>query len=236
MTVVAVHQPNYLPWLGWFAKACAADVFVLLDDVQFTKGGYTNRVRVKGPSGAQWLTVPVRTRGRSRQDVRDVETDPTGDWAERHVKTLEQAYGRTPGWDGLGQRVTETLLAAPTLLAPLNEALARLVLDALAIEVRIVRASELGGPREPGHRGLIEICRRLGAATYLSGEGAAAYQTEADFGAAGIALRYSSFRHPEYPQQHGDFVAGLSAVDLLFNRPDDADRLLREAVAAGAGE
>ena len=226
--VVALHQPNYLPWIGWFAKAAAEDVFVLLDDVQFTKGGYTNRVRVKAAGGTALLTVPVRGRDHRRR-IDSLEIADDARWARRHALTLEQSYGRSPGWERFGPPVLEALSSGETLLAALNERLARLVLEAFAVTTRVVRASSLGEREGRASESLVDLCRRLGAGTYLSGAGGRKYNDPELFAAAGIALRYSEFTHPVYAQPHGDFVPGLSAVDLLFSAPDDAPRLLRES-------
>jgi len=227
--IVAVHQPNYLPWLGWFAKAAQADVFVLLDDVQFEKGGYTNRAEVKTAQGRTRLTVPVVAHADSRIDAVAIAT---GDrWAERHAKTLAQSYGRSPGWASLGPKIESILASDETRLAALNERLAATLLDALRIETRIVRASELRASAARGSDGLVELCRILSAATYLSGAGGRAYNDAAAFAAAGVDLAYSAFSHPTYAQPHGAFESGLSAVDLVFSAPLEAPDLLRSGIA-----
>lgn len=228
--VVAIHQPNYLPWLGWFAKAAQSDVFVLLDDVQFEKGGYTNRVEVKTAQGRTLLTVPVEAGGATPPRIDELTIARDGRWAARHAKTLAQSYGRSPVRTSLGPKIDEILASGETRLAVLNERLLRAMLDAFAIETRIVRASELGPRAERGAAGVVEICRRLGAATYLSGAGGRKYNDPAAFAAAEIDLAYATFAHPVYAQPHGAFETGLSAVDLLFSAPDDAPALLRAGI------
>jgi hypothetical protein len=229
--VVAIHQPNYLPWLGWFAKAAAADVLVLYDDVQFEKGGYTNRVEVKTAQGRTRLTVPVHVAGEPIPRIDAIAiADPR--WAQRHVKTLEQSYRRCPGWRVHGQRLAGILTSGETSLARMNEALLRALLDAFAIGTRIVRSSDLGPRGTRGSAALVDVCRRAGAATYLSGAGGRKYNDPTAFDAAGIGLAYSAFAHPVHAQPHGPFESGLSAVDLLFSAPEEAPALLR----AGIGE
>ncbi len=228
--VVAVHQPNYLPWLGFFAKAAQADVFVLLDDVQFEKGGYTNRVEVKTAQGRTLLTVPVEAGGATPPRIDELRIAKDGRWTVRHVKTLAQSYARTPGWSAYGPQINGILASGETHLATLNERLIGATLDAFAIEARIVRASALGPRAERGNAGVVEICRRLGAATYLSGAGGRKYNDPATFAAAGIDLAYAAFEHPTYAQPHGAFEAGLSAVDLLFSAPREAPDLLRSGI------
>lgn len=230
--VVAIHQPNYLPWLGWIAKAAQADVLVLLDDVQFEKGGPTNRVDVKTASGRTRLTVPVRTSGPQIPRIDALEIAPDRRWAARHAATLLQSYGRSPGWPAHGPRIVEAITAGETRLAALNERLIALLLAAFGVGARVVRASDLGPRTGRASAGLVEICQRLGAATYLSGTGGRKYNDSAAFAAAGIDLVYSAFAHPSYAQPHGAFEQGLSSADLLFSAPDEAAALLRAGIGA----
>jgi hypothetical protein len=227
--VVAIHQPNYLPWLGFFAKAAQADVFVLLDDVQFEKGGWTNRVEVKTAAGRTLLTVPVALGHGGIPRVDEVRIADDARWAARHAATLAQSYGRAPGWAALGPRLVEILGAGHARLAVLNARLIEALLAALEVRARVVRSSELGPRDARASAGLVEICRRLGAATYLSGAGGRKYNDPVAFAEAGIDLAYSAFAHPTYAQPHGAFEPGLSAVDLAFSAPDDAASLLRGA-------
>lgn len=225
MTRIAIHQPNFLPWLGWFAKAAQADVLVLLDDVRLEPAGLTQRVKVKAREGPRYLTVPVRGRDEVRIDAAEIAHD--GKWQRHAENVLENAYGAAPGWERHADAILGPLRARPRLLVDLNAPLLRYVLDVLAIRPEVVRASSLGPRAATGNLGNLEICRRLAATEYLSGQGARRYDDAAPFAAAGIALRYSRFEHPLYAQPHGAFAPGLSAVDLLFSAPDEAAALLR---------
>lgn len=228
--VVAIHQPNFLPWLGWFAKAAQADVLVLLDDVQLERAGPTQRVRVKTREGPRELTVPVRRGSAVRIDAAEIAHD--GRWDVHAAHVLENAYGAAPGWARHGPAILRETRSREPRLAAMNARLIAHLLDAFGIGVRVVRATELGPRAEHGTLGNTEICRRLGAATYLSGQGARKYNDPAPFAAAGIGLAYSVFEHPVYAQPHGAFAAGLSSADLLFSAPDDAAALLRGGIRA----
>lgn len=228
--VVAIHQPNLLPWLGWFAKAAQADVLVLLDDVQLERASPTTRVGIKSREGMRMLTVPVRRGEDVRIDAAEIAHD--GKWDVHAARVLELAYRESPGWSRHGGAVLDVIRSAAPRLAEFNERGIRFLLDAFRIPVRVERASALGPRDERGNLGNLAICRRLGAATYLSGSGGRRYNDPAPFAAAGIDLVYSSFAHPVYAQPHGEFVPGLSAVDHLFSAPDDAAALLR----AGTGD
>ena len=226
--VVAIHQPNFLPWLGWFAKAAQADVMVLLDDVQLERAGPTTRVQVKSREGPRFVSVPVRRGEDVRIDEAEIAHD--GKWDVHLVRLLENAYHATPGWPRHGAAICDAIRSREPLLARFNERLIRYVMDALAIRTPLVLASALGPRMQHGNLGNLEFCRRHDAATYLSGSGGRKYNDPAPFAAAGVALVYSAFTHPVYAQPHGGFVAGLSAVDALFSAPDEAAALLRAGI------
>lgn len=213
--VVTIHQPEHLPWLGFFDKVRQADVFVLLDHVQYRRRYFQNRNRVRGRDGEVWVTVPVKVKGRYDQPINAVEIDGSPRWAEQCWNTLSHCYGRAPFFAGHAP-FFEALYHRPwRRLAELNETLIRYLLDALGIRVEIVRSSAL----EPtGRKGelMLEICRRLGATAYLSGISGRDYLDRAQFAAAGIELTFQEFHHPVYRQLHEPFIPCLSAVDLLF--------------------
>jgi len=227
--LLAVHQPNYAPWLGWFVKAAVADRFVLLDDAQFPKASWVNRARVLGPNGPEYLTVPVRHPGRI--PIREVRiSDPA--WRAKHLRKVQAFHARSPG---LG--IAEEVLAGAGLdgiegLSEANEVVLRRMLRALGIDRELVRSSSLGVEAgDPTDRHLA-LCRAVGARTYLSGRGAQAYNDPARFEAAGIALAYLDFDHPVYPQGGGEFVPGLSALDFLCRTGEQARGLFAAAVAS----
>jgi hypothetical protein len=228
--VVAIHQPNLLPWLGWFAKAAQADVLVLLDDVQLERASPTTRVGFKTREGVRMLTVPVRRGEDVRIDAAEIAHD--GKWDAYAARVLELAYRESPGWSRHGAAVVECLRSREPRLAAFNERGIQLLFGALGVATRVEHASKLGPRTERGNFGNVEICRRLGAGTYLSGSGGRKYNDPATFAAAGIDLAYSAFAHPVHAQPHGAFAAGLSAVDVLFSAPDEAASLLRAGIGA----
>ena len=228
--VVAIHQPNFLPWLGWFAKAAQADVLVLLDDVQLERAGPTQRVQIKAREGPRLVTVPVRRGVGHEVRIDEAQIAHDGKWDAHLEHLIENAYGRSPGWVRHGPPIVAALRSREPRLAAFNERLIGCLLDAFAIATRVVRASELGERDSHGNLGNLDLCARLRAATYLSGTGARKYNDPAPFAAAGIDLVYSVFEHPVYAQPHGAFVPGLSAMDLLFSAPGEAESLLRAGI------
>jgi hypothetical protein len=225
----AVHQPNYLPWLGWFHKLAAADVFVYLGAVQYPRGrSFAARNRIKTPNGVAWLTVPVSVpKGREgKATYREVElAEPR--WREKHLRTVETSYARAPHFDDVLELYRTGLEAGETLLE-INLALLEGFADYLGIATRRVVLSELLPEFGRKTELIVDACRALGADEYLSGSGGgAAYNDEEQLAEEGIALRYDAFEPAPYPQLWGDFEPGLSALDALMNCGPAARELIR---------
>jgi len=228
VTTLTVLQPGYLPWLGFFDQMRKADVFVLYDDVQFDKHGWRNRNRIKCKHGLQWLTVPVQQHGKPR--ITDVEVDRTKQWTEKHVKTIRQCYAGAPCLEPYIAELEEVLTQPWRLLADLDVAVIELLASWLGVETNVVRSSELDVPGGRSER-LVALCRHFAADRYRSGEAARAYLDVELFEREGIEVEWQNLNHPVYPQQHGEFVSHLSALDLILNCGEKSS-----AVLAAAGE
>jgi WbqC-like protein family len=216
VTTVAIHQPNYLPWLGFFAKTLRSDVLVILDNVQYERRGYTNRVKIKMSQGAHWLTQPVITKGRYYQQVRDVEF-ACEDWPTKHLRALQLSYGHAPYFGEYFGAIEDLLREPGSRTSECNERLIRWVLDVLGVRTVVVRASDLVQETTDATRRLIDLVQAMQGDTYLSGAGGFTYQDLQAFEQAGIRVERSSPEFAEYPQLWGPFVRGLSVLDLLFN-------------------
>jgi hypothetical protein len=215
-TTLAVLQPGYLPWLGYFDQMRRSDVFVLYDDVQYDKHGWRNRNRIKTPSGPLWLTVPARHSGLDRPSINEIEIDGHTPWARKHVASLRQYYSRAPFMAQYMPEL-EAVLGRPwRRLVDLNEAVMALLAGWLGITTPVVRSSLLGIGGDKSAR-LLGICRHVGATRYLSGDAAREYLDESAFRAAGIAVEWQQYSHPVYAQQHGPFISHLSVIDLILN-------------------
>ncbi|HET6900810.1 MAG TPA: WbqC family protein [Vicinamibacteria bacterium] len=237
--VVAIHQPNFLPWLGYFDKITRADVFVLLDNVQFPKTGgtWTNRVQIAVAGQAGWITVPVVRAYRGVRLVRDMQIDERRPWRETILKTMQASYGRAPFFKSVLPLISDLVRQPTDSLADYNVAAIRALATVLGLDAsKLVLASELGvDAAAKGTDLLIALTRAAGGTTYLCGGGAGGYQDDSRFAEEGIALVYQGFQHPAYPQSHGGpFVPGLSVVDLLVNCGlEEAGRLVRSPLARG---
>src|SRR5262245_52493807 len=219
---LAIHQPPSAPWLGYFAKWAAADLFVFLDTVQYVKNGWQNRNRIKTPEGPRWLTVPVRTR--LGTPIRDVVVDTSQPWGARHFAMLENAYGAAPCWGGYREELEAFYWSDWNRLSPLAVSSARWLGGKLGITTPTRLASEMALPDAQGDATarLVALCRAVGADTYLAGQNGALYMDVGQFAAAGITVAIQQYEHPVYAQEHGEFVPFLSTLDLLLSHGDEA--------------
>lgn len=223
---VAIHQPNYLPWAGFFHKMALADVFVILDTAQFTKNGYQNRVGIKTPKGTEWLTQPVKLSDGAFKPTREV-TFADALWRKKHIKTLQVNYARADYFKDYFSDLSAIITAADESLCDCNIALIRWIALVMDIRVPVVLASSCPSSLTRTER-LVELVRWAGGTTYLSGRGGMKYQSMEVFEEAGIRVDLVSFETTPYRQLWGDFVPGLSVVDLLFNCGPGGRKLVLE--------
>jgi hypothetical protein len=213
--IVAVHQPQYLPWLGYFDKIRQADVFCYLDDVQYKKNDWQNRNRIKTDQGWQWLTVPVRYR--FPQKINEVKINNTVNWKNKHLQTLVTNFSRAPFFKQFAALFEQIYSQDWEFLSELNIALIEGLKTAFGLDrVTAVKSSDFSLRQDPTDR-LVDICRELKADTYLSGPDGVKYMELERFKQSGIQVVLQDFVHPVYPQRFSGFQSHMSAVDLLFN-------------------
>lgn len=225
--VIAIHQPNFMPWPGFFYKIKASDAFVILDDVDYQSGNatsITNRTKIKTPQGELFISVPVK---KGATLIKDVLIDNAQPWRKKMLKTIQQNYSKAPFFQEYFPQFENEINKQHTHLATLNTELIKLGCAWLDINTPIHLSSELGVNTDDKNERIIEICKRLGGTTYLSGNGARKYNDEARFNANGIQLQYTSFVQRPYSQLHGEFVPGLSVLDFVFNCGSSKEFLLR---------
>ena len=218
--IVAIHQPNFFPWLGFFDKIARADVFVMLDHVQFPKtrdGNWTNRVKMNMYGTPSWVTVPLVRGYEGFRRIDEMEIDDRTPWRRKLVRALQDSYGRAPGFREVFPMVSGLIEDPATRVAEYNVSAIAAICQALRLPVaHIVRSSTLdvtGGKTDL----LVSIVQRVGGNVYLAGGGAGGYQDDGVLAAAGIEVQYQRFQHPTYPQRGEAFVAGLSVLDALFH-------------------
>jgi hypothetical protein len=223
---VAIVQSSYIPWKGYFDLIRAADEFILLDDVQFTKRDWRSRNRIKTKDGLHWLSIPVHTKGRYEQRISDTTiADPS--WSERHWQTIYNAYARTPFFDVYSSPV-RALYESPVSdrLSDVNRSLIEAMCGALGITTPIRWSSEYH-PSDGRNERLTDLCVKAGASHYLSGPSARGYIDETAFAKVGVSVHFVDYSgYPEYSQPFPPFAHAVSALDLIFcTGPRAADYL-----------
>jgi hypothetical protein len=224
---LAVVQSNYIPWKGYFDLINAVDEFVLYDDMQYTTNDWRNRNLIKTPSGAHWLTIPVATKGRFGQPIREVRTAGSI-WRRKHWNAILLSYGKSTHFERYrGEFESLYLDRDDELLSTINLGFLQAACRALGIKTRITfsMAYTLEGDR---NQRLIGLCDQIGATKYVSGPAASVYLDEARFASAGIEVTYFDYSgYPTYKQRFGDFTHHVSVLDLIFNEGPDAPRFMK---------
>lgn len=213
---IAIIQSNYIPWKGYFDMIAAVDEFILYDDMQYTRRDWRNRNQIKTPQGVQWLTVPVKVKGKYLQSIRETEIDGT-DWAAAHWKTIAQNYRRAPHFEEVAAIFEPLYLQHQyTHISELNRKLIEAVCSYLGINTKISNSWDyqlIDGKTER----LADLCARAGGSEYISGPSAKDYIEEDIFTERGIKLSWFGYTgYPEYPQLFGEFTHGVTILDLLF--------------------
>lgn len=215
----AIHQPNFLPWLGYFHKMSIVDVFVLFDDVQVPTGkSFANRVLIKTNTGEFWLTVPTQHKS-EKNDFNSVGI-LSSNWRTKSLKTIRLAYQKAAHFNTHFDRFEHTFMKPAETLFDFNYDLLIFLRDALGIKTKLVRSSQLSiDPELNGTGKILAILEAVSAATYVSGKGSGSrrYIDESEFGRRHIKLVWQEFTSTPYPQLHGEFIPNLSALDYLLN-------------------
>ncbi len=231
--ILTAHQPTYLPWLGLLAKIAQADQFVIFDAVQYETRGWTNRNQIKTNAGPLMLSVPVESSNHLEKRICDIKIVP-GNWARKHWRSIELAYAKAPFFGKYAGELEFLLVGRPwTTLAGLNIAILQWLLKCFEIEVPMTRASEQDFRGSKSDL-VLDMCRKMGATTYIFGSQGRGYADVEAFRAAGIEVRFQDFRHPVYPQLHGEFAPNMAAIDLLLNHGHNSRDILFNAVGGHA--
>ena len=213
--IVAVHQPQYLPWLGYFDKIRRADVFCYLDNVQYKKNDWQNRNRIKTSQGWQWMTVPVFYQ--FPQKIFEVKINPNARWRKKHLQALITNYRRAPFFKQFIDVYEQIYSEKWEYLCELNIYFIERLKEALGLGQKpAIKSSRLELREDPTDR-LIDICKAVKADTYMSGQDGVNYMDLKRFKENDIKVIIQAFKHPVYPQLFKGFQSHMSMVDLLFN-------------------
>ena len=214
--IISIHQPAYLPWLGYFDKIVRSDIFVFLDSVQYQKNSYQNRNKLRGPQGSFWLTVPTKSKGHMGSILRDTLIDDAQAWRTKHLKTIENNYKKATHFKECFPKFKELLSTSESNLAELCWHQLHFWLKEFNIKTKVVRSSEV--PITSTKSDLVlDLCKHFCADRYLSGALGKNYLDEGSFGVAGITVTYQDYQHPVYPQLWGEFEPFLGIMDYWMN-------------------
>ncbi len=229
--IVAIQQPEHIPWIGFFNKMAQCDLFIYLDNVQFKKRYFENRNRIMGRNGPQWLNVPVITKGRYHQNIADVEIAEEAGWQHKYLESLRHAYGKHPYGALVVDLMQPVIMAATTDLCSLNLQAIEAIRGYLEITTPVRRASELVDDHTiRGHELILDLCKKSRATTYISGPDGINYLDTPAFSASGMEICYHRFEHPVYTQKSSDqeFISHLSILDLIANLGPEAKGVVEQ--------
>ncbi len=217
MKKVAISQSNYIPWRGYFDLISSVDEFVIFDEVQYTRRDWRNRNKIKTKDGSQWLTVPVKVKGKYLQKIGDTEIE-NNLWQDKHWKTIKNNYYKTPYFFELENELKKIYYREKFLyLSKLNRRLIDLFCNYLGIKTKIRDSYEFNLKNGKTEK-LVNICLDLKADEYISGPAAKNYIDDSVFNKNNIKLTYADYSdYPKYEQQFGEFIDKLSILDLVFN-------------------
>ena len=232
MKSIAIMQPTFLPWIGYFALADRVDEFVLLDNVQFDKRSWQQRNKIKTPQGSIWLSVPVNSKGKSDQLIKDVEILHEGgkNPLRKILNSIQHNYGQAKYYDKYAEDIASLMEASQHNLCQLNQSIIKWCMEAFDIATVITNASDLSvkGSKEDL---LVDICKACGAGKYISPPGSKTYlETSNAFERADIELAYHDYNHPEYSQLYGSFEPYMSCLDLMFNEGERSLEIIRSGI------
>ena len=221
--IIFVHQPEYIPWIGFFDKLARCDIFVVYDDAQYVHGGFHNRNRIRICEGWRWITIPIVHN--HPQMIKDVQISGK-QWRKEHIQIIRQYYEKSPYFKAYFPIIEEAISFNHDLLVGLNLHLLKKIAEALNIKAKIIRSSEFPYHGQDKNEKLISMCKYLGANTYLAGSGSRQYIDEQAFFNSNIKLHWHNYLHPTYRQQFEGFEPNMSIIDLIFSFGPQAKEII----------
>jgi hypothetical protein len=223
-----ILQPSYIPWRGYFHQIQKADVFVFYDDVQYDRGGWRNRNRVKTPNGSIWLTIPVAKKGsvETGAPTNTIRIDWNRPWPKAHWTTIRQAYAKAPFFETYREQLEEIYSRRPEMLVDFTIETTIEIAGLLGLaDRRFLRSSQLNADGVRTDR-LVSVLQQVGATHYISGPSARNYLEEEKLSNAGISLEYMEYTYQHYSQLHPPFDPQVSIIDLLMMTGPEAPRFI----------
>lgn len=213
---VVIHQPDFLPYLGFFHRLLYADLFIILDDVQFLrKGGWHHRDRIKTKDGAKWITLNVK-KANLKAKINEITLNNEDGRDKKHLSLIYHSYHKSQFFNEVYPLIKNLYNEKYDNLIEINLASIKLLLKLFDIKVNIEFSSQYEISTYSNQR-LVELLQKVQATHYLSGIGTKDYFEPKPYKDASIEVIWQKFDHPIYPQLHGEFIPNLSSIDMLFN-------------------
>ena len=218
--IISIHQPNYIPWIGYFHKIALSDVFVVFDDIQFPRGkDFIFRNKIKTENGAKWLSVPIKNKS-ELTSIKNVEINNDVEWNKKHIDSIYSNYHKTEFFEDYFKKIESIMDKKWKLLIDLNLEINKTILELLQINTKIIRSSELD-VKELGTMKILKIIEKLDGSVYLTGWGPGSRRyiegNEERFSESGIDIKLQKIVIPQYKQCFENFIPNLSILDMLFN-------------------
>lgn len=215
---IGIHQPNYLPYLGFFDKMKRSDLFIIYDDAQFNKEDFQHRNRIRIFHGWKWLTVPIKKRLAPIDEIRIMNEFMIKGikWSDLHLKIIKDNYNNTPFYSTYQNNLESIYNNNYEKLIDLNIGIINFLKDAFDIKTELIFSSKLGFTSRSTQR-LVDMVDSLGGDVYLSGPMGRDYLDNSLFEKKGIEVEFQDFKHPIYKQRYEGFVPNMSSIDALFN-------------------
>jgi len=229
---LSAHQPELLPWLGYISKASMADVYFILDNVQYVKDVFQNRnkIRVKQGDGWCWLNIPVLKAKTHMMNWSEVRIDNSQKWVKKHLNTIYHSYSKTPYFQPLYENIEKIYLENEEFLLDFIIKISKLLLREYNVNIPIYQVSKLieMGHDITGSKSdlIVNMCKAAKADNFIFGSIGKTYMDKKVFENSNINYYFQNFKHPEYNQIHGKFITHMSSIDLLFNHGKDSIKIL----------
>jgi len=225
--IVSINQPAYMPWLGYFDRVAKSDMHIVLDNVQFEKNSVTNRNKLRTPSGWTWLSVPILKKGRFGDlEINKIEVESSKPWCKKHFGTITANYSRAPFYSKYADFFEDFYSQNWKFLNPMLKESTEYFIQELGIDTERVSSSKFSIKSKKSQL-ILDLCKEVGATTYLSGPFGRDYLDEQEFEDVGIELEFHDYVHPNYKQNFDGFEPYMSVIDLLFNHGDESLEVLR---------
>lgn len=222
-----ITQSNYIPWKGYFDGIAAVDVFVVFDEMQYTKRDWRNRNIIKTPQGNKWLSIPVEVKGKYFQKINETKVADVN-WGKSHWGSIKQNYSDTKCFDEVREFLEPLYLDnSLQLLTDINLRFISTINDFLDIKTEILYSRDFNLVEDKTQR-LVDICKELNVNKYFTGSAAKSYMEEDKFTKEGISVNYFDYQgYPEYNQKNPPFDHYVSILDLLFNKGKESVNFMK---------